>query len=231
MKELDLLWVDIETTGLEPRTDAILEIAVARSKGLGPLGGITTYVLSYPSAESAWKRIDPAVVEMHTKNRLREECDGSSLSALSVYAALRDFVGSDQPVLAGSSVHFDRSFLAADFPSVVRGLHYRNLDVSAIRSFCYACGMPELPKVDSPHRATHDLIASHALLLTCAEWAQRPGNTELMSHNLRYVGGLGFDEGYSVGYQDASRDYAAPPASRSLVSRVLDRVLCRKVLP
>jgi oligoribonuclease len=216
MRELDLLWVDIETTGLKPeRDDSILEISVARSKGLGPLGTISNFVCYYPSDASAWGLVDPAVTRMHTENGLRVLCGSSTTTLTGTCDRLLAIIGTDRPVLAGSSVHFDRSFLAHDAPRVVEALHYRNLDVSSVRAFCYACGMPEIPKTDSPHRATVDLIASHALYLTCAEWL---------------ISNVTFDNGYLTGYRDAELDYADRAPAPGLLRRIADRILCRGTL-
>jgi oligoribonuclease len=69
----------------------------------------------------------------------------------------------DRPVMAGSSVHFDRAFLREHLPLVESQFHYRNLDVSSIRTFMEACGFSSAPfplAGKMKHRALPDIINS-----------------------------------------------------------------------
>lgn len=131
-----LTWIDIETTGLTPHLDVILEVGfVVTDHGLVPEAH-ESWVISHPTMPE----MDPFVVKMHTENGLLSEIaavdpkqsyrmtDANNL----MMAWLREHAAPNSP-MCGSSVHFDRAFMKVHFPEVEEFFHYRNLDISTLK--------------------------------------------------------------------------------------------------
>src|SRR5690606_15430889 len=142
-KDSRLIWIDLETTGLDPDRHVIIEIAVIVT---GPdLVEVAEPLcrLAYPSRKSL-DVMDPMVREMHeTSGLLAEYFDeyernpylfgegriGARTVESKVLEYLQEYTAPGACPLAGSSVHFDRAFLARWMPRVHAYLHYRNFDV------------------------------------------------------------------------------------------------------
>jgi oligoribonuclease len=167
------LWFDCETTGLDPARHAIIEVAaILTGPDLQPVREITTLV--DPDPDDCW---DPEVVAIHDQSGLRAglyaqagqpgglpRIDDVTYRVSGMIAAYgRGSVNGSSPsnvILAGRSVHFDRSFIRARMPALDRRLSHRHLDVSAIERFCVdAWGDRCLQAGPKPHRARADLDA------------------------------------------------------------------------
>lgn len=162
-----LAWVDIESTGLSPIKDLILEVAVIITDDqLKIVDELEVVLTAYPEDRD---RANQFVQGMHDKSGLWHACYKSMVSEEQAQKILCDFmdkhfkVGDVQSPLCGSSVHFDRSFLAADMPEFLSKFTYRNLDVSSFKEFIKRA-TPELaresPDGEKPHRALADIDAS-----------------------------------------------------------------------
>ena len=139
----NLAWIDLETTGLSPAADAILEIGVVitdmdlnvvnqRSWVCNPAG-----VDGRRGSVLAFTEITPHVWEMHTKNGLWRLSQESLIDLTIAQAKARRFIGENDAAgspACGGSVHFDRAFLKCQAPLLDSVFHYRNLDVSSIRN-------------------------------------------------------------------------------------------------
>lgn len=192
---MKLLWIDLETTGLDPAVDAILEMAVIEADFDNPFKAVNkqNFVLHYKPtvATEAIVRVIPGsrvgeyvhngraisqvVVDMHEASGLWAECErsGNMLSAVENqlvyrYGARADIVD-DRPILAGSSVHFDMGFLKAHMPRFHQTLSYRLYDTRTIQLFCRSLGMPQIPKKEA-HRAMLDIEESMDVGAQCARW-------------------------------------------------------------
>ena len=172
-----LIWMDLETTGLDPRGDRILEVAWATTTLDQPfdIGLVTARVLHFP--EHWVHEQNETVRAMHTKNGLWEACVRSDLRITQVESELLDAVPAPQPgddyaerpTLAGASVHFDRGFLCAHMPTLASRLSHRVYDTSAIKLFCRSLGMPKPPKEEA-HRAAPDVREAVAHAKACSDW-------------------------------------------------------------
>lgn len=157
------LFLDLETTGLDPQYCSILECAaVVVDSDLLVLEEIEM-VLRFDRAEAVLV-IDPIVVDMHTTNGLWSDCEQITDDVETLVCVLDGVIDryewdEGKPILAGSSIHFDRSFLQAHAPAIVARLHYRMLDVSSLKMIRKDAGAPDMPKAEA-HRALPDALES-----------------------------------------------------------------------
>ncbi len=162
------LWVDLEMTGLEPETSAIVEVAaLVTGPQLEPVDEFERVVWQ---PEEVLARMEPIVREMHAKSGLTERIRTSPFSLRETERDLFDLVarhcGPGEGILAGNTIHHDRRFLARYMPLVERYLSYRQVDVSSLKLLTRAW-YPESPgfqKPESNHRALADIRASIAEL-------------------------------------------------------------------
>ncbi len=169
-----LFWLDLETTGLNPLTDRILEIAVAEAEFGNPFWlltpGVDSWVLHHDG-----RGLSPFIVDMHTKNGLLAECAAAHHSVEHVERELLQIIPESdtkegKPVLAGNSVHFDLSFIRQWMPRLASRLSHRVYDVSAVKLFARSLGMPDGEKGPEPHRAREDVKASLDQASRLASW-------------------------------------------------------------
>ncbi len=165
-----LVWIDCEMTGLDVRTDALVEIAVLVTDGdLNVLGEGVDLVVRPPAEAVA--AMDPVVREMHTSSGLLTAL-ASGISLAEAEERVLDYVRGQVPEprrapLAGNSVATDRAFLARDMPTLDSYLHYRLVDVSSIKELArrwYPRVYFNSPKKGRGHRALADIRESIAEL-------------------------------------------------------------------
>jgi oligoribonuclease len=161
-----LVWIDCEMTGLDLRTDALVEIAciVTDSELLALDDGID--VLIKPPAE-ALDGMQDVVREMHTSSGLLAELPAGLTVAEAeelVLAYIRQHVPESRKVpLCGNSIATDRAFLARDMPALDDFLHYRMVDVSSIKELArrwYPRTYFASPEKRGGHRALADILES-----------------------------------------------------------------------
>jgi oligoribonuclease len=168
------MWValDLETTGLNPKKDKILECAVAELEydDNGYTKEITHHASWVVDHQISHLVMDEYVRGMHTRNSLLQEIElGTHRGKRSGVWDVRDldlslceFVRRATPrsvVLVGNSIHFDRAFLAEHCPMFMSKLSHRMIDVSSLNLLRNTFG--EL--VSSPvsnHRAMDDVLSS-----------------------------------------------------------------------
>lgn len=157
-----LIFVDIETSGLDIQKDVILEVAALPVDGnLEPLDdGFSVVVWTHADDLT----LDPFVQEMHTQNGLLADLT-NGVWAETAQALLLNYVGKfGQPgeiPMAGSTIRFDRNFLERDMPKFEDWFHYRCVDVSTVKELWlrWFPGRGEPPKVKA-HRALPDCVES-----------------------------------------------------------------------
>jgi oligoribonuclease len=181
---LNLFWTDLETTGLDPDTDQILEVAaIVTNAELKILASFHAVIGKDPSL-----RMNNFVWKMHTGNGLLDEIEAHDNGTTKVSKdvshwivrgpvygigpCLADFVRDYAPKapMAGSTIGFDRAFYRRHLPMVEELLHYRNFDVSVYREAVkrWASWM-ELPPKNGTHRAMDDIKASIEVAKTWKE--------------------------------------------------------------
>lgn len=162
-----LAWIDLEMTGLDPAQNVIVEIAtLITNNQLEIIAEGPSLVIQ--ASEGDLAKMDPFVLEMHTKSGLLEEIRKSEVTLEEAGKATLDFLqshiseGKAVP-LAGNSIGTDRRFLARWLPEIENFLHYRCVDVSSIKELAKRW-FPEVlehaPKKNGGHRAMDDIKAS-----------------------------------------------------------------------
>ncbi len=162
--EARFVWCDLEMTGLDPEYNTIIEMGlIITGPDLKPLAEWERAI--WQPAE-ALERMEPIVREMHTKNGLLERVKTAEVSIRGAekeaIALLSRFCDFGEGILAGNSIHTDRSFLTKYMPGFDRYLHYRQLDVSSLKVLTRAW-YPKAPgrsKVEANHTVLADLRAS-----------------------------------------------------------------------
>ena len=158
-----LVWVDCEMTGLDLRSDALIEIAVLVTDfDLTVLGDGVDLVIRPPDA--ALVSMSQAVRTMHTESGLLDRlAEGTTVQDAedAALAYVRAHVPDVRKApLAGNSVHVDRAFLARDMPTFESALHYRNVDVSTIKELSrrwFPRAYYASPEKTGNHRALGDI--------------------------------------------------------------------------
>lgn len=153
-----LLWLDLETTGLDPNKDSILEIALVETDQ--DLNMVATFsrVLYYP--ETLQPALPEHVLAMHTQNQLLDECAATANTMPLVEAEVSAWAEEHQiknpRPMAGTNPHFDRAFLRRHFPRLEQQLfHYRSFDMNTLRLLLDAPRPAQGP--GHAHRALDDL--------------------------------------------------------------------------
>lgn len=145
------IWVDLETTGLNPNGDIPLELGLR----LTDLDGKEIARFTSLVADFGWKSLldyAPAVRNMHTESGLIADLTNKSaemgatnfetmLSFRSVDGHARAWLEdnclqSKTFPICGSSVHFDREFIRVYFPQLFDFFTHRNIDISSIKELC-----------------------------------------------------------------------------------------------
>ncbi len=154
-----LLWLDLETTGLNPKNCYVLEVAAVLPAGrrFERVLGLSEEARRSINSESSRLALD-----MHTKSGLLTKSAASLATKEQVDADLVAFLA-DVPgklTLAGSSVHFDRGFIEEHFPLTAKRLQHRHLDVSVFLTSLDSLGA-ETPNFGEPqHTAMADIERS-----------------------------------------------------------------------
>lgn len=164
----NIVWMDLETTGLDPETSVILELAVViTDKHLNQLAQ-ASFVIHHPN--SALVNLDEWVQNQHQASGLLEEVRCSTLTLARAEAAVLELVAAHCPPrmcpLAGSSVCFDRRFLMRHMPKLDAHLSYRQIDVSSLKELVKRWYPDKaLPNGSgAKHRALPDILESLAEL-------------------------------------------------------------------
>jgi len=153
----NLVWVDLEMTGLDPSVDVILQAAlIVTTAELEPL---ESYVVDIWQPEQALAGMVPFVRSMHDKTGLLERVRASKTELRRAEQELLARVSGwcpHQPVLCGNTIHSDRKFLDRYMPALAGYLHYRMVDVSSLKVLVQLW-YPTLV-YDKPKGAEHDAL-------------------------------------------------------------------------
>jgi len=135
-KASNLIWIDLEMTGLDTQADTIIEIAtIVTDKHLNELAAGPSLAIRQ-SAETM-EAMDEWNTRQHGESGLTARVLDSSVDLAAAEARTLEFLGEwvDEGVspMCGNSICQDRRFLAREMPVLERYFHYRNLDVSTLK--------------------------------------------------------------------------------------------------
>lgn len=167
--EKNILWIDLETTGLDPKKCSILEVAaVVTTPKLFPIG-IVEEVVKPKGKGELWEEMNDWCREQHTSSGLWREVVASLIrvddAECQILALIERWFPDDvKPILGGQSVHFDRGFIREHMPELDRRLSHRHIDVTAFMEMISRThvGSPlvKRPGSETKHRALDDILWS-----------------------------------------------------------------------
>jgi oligoribonuclease len=134
--EDNLIWIDLEMTGLYPNDDVIIEIAtIVTDSQLNVLA--EGPMLAVHQSDERLAAMDAWNTNQHGKSGLTERVRNSQITAADAeqqtIAFLQQWVPAGKSPMAGNSICQDRRFLANYMPELEKYFHYRNLDVSSVK--------------------------------------------------------------------------------------------------
>jgi oligoribonuclease len=156
--------MDLEMTGLDHLHDVIVEIAtIVTDDELTIIAEGPDLVVHV--SDDVLARMDPFVVEMHTRSGLLEAIRASTISLEDAGAQTLAFIREHAPEpktvpLCGNSIGTDRRFLAGYLPEIEEHLHYRSIDVASIKELVrrwYPKVRQARPQKVGNHRALDDI--------------------------------------------------------------------------
>ncbi len=160
--ESNLIWVDLEMTGLEPKTDKILEIAsIVTDSDLNVLAEGPTIAIH--QSDDVLDNMDPWCVTQHGQSGLTERCRQSTFTEQDAIeqtiAFLENWVPKGASPMCGNSIGQDRRFMNAYMRELEDYFHYRNLDVSTVKELARRWKPETLNKVNKKgsHLALDDI--------------------------------------------------------------------------
>ncbi|MEI6413790.1 MAG: oligoribonuclease [Pseudomonadota bacterium] len=168
--EQNLIWIDLEMTGLEPQGDYIIEIATLITDtqlqvlAEGP-------VLAIHQTDAVLAAMDDWNTQHHGASGLTQRVRESRVSEQEAEQWTLDFLSQYVPAgaspMCGNSICQDRRFLARWMPRLEAFFHYRSLDVSTLKILAqrWAPGLIDQLKKESRHLALEDIRESVAEMI------------------------------------------------------------------
>lgn len=161
----NLIWIDMEMTGLQPDSDRILEIALlVTDPQLAVVAQGPVLVIHQP--DEVLEAMDSWNKGVHAKSGLIDRVKASALTEAGAEQRALEFLGQHVPAnaspMCGNSICQDRRFLARWMPRLEAYFHYRNLDVSTVKELVRRW-KPEVAKSltkENKHEALADILES-----------------------------------------------------------------------
>ena len=161
----NLIWMDLEMTGLDPGINVIIEIAtVVTTASLDVVAEGPSLAILQP--KESMDLMDDWNQEHHSASGLIDRIASDGVSEAEAEAMTLDFVSSHvdlgEAPLCGNSIWQDRRFLARYMPSLESYLHYRIIDVSTVKELAERWAPAVLDEVvkKGNHRALDDVLES-----------------------------------------------------------------------
>lgn len=163
--DTNLIWLDLEMTGLEPETDVILEIAsIVTDSQLNVLAEGPVFAIH--QSDDVLDNMSDWCIEHHGKSGLTQRCRDSKTDLATATAEtikfVEQFVPKGKSPMCGNSIGQDRRFINKYMPDFEDYFHYRNLDVSTVKELARRWKPEVLDKVvkKGVHLALDDIRES-----------------------------------------------------------------------
>ncbi|WP_438985362.1 oligoribonuclease [Aequoribacter sp.] len=136
VSDSNLIWVDMEMTGLEPDQDVVIEIAtIVTDSELNTLA--EGPVIAIHQSDAILAGMDEWNTTHHTASglvdRVRASTTDEQAASLETIAFLEQWVPAGKSPMCGNTICQDRRFMARHMPTLEAYFHYRNLDVSTLK--------------------------------------------------------------------------------------------------
>ena len=159
MNKVDnLVWIDLEMTGLNPKVDQILEFAIIITDAELNILEEASYVIG--QSVEVVENMNDWCKKYHGKSGLTDNVLNSDLTLNEVkrmaLKIIKKHTVKNKAPLCGNSIGQDKAFLTEHMPEIVEYLHYRVIDVSSVSELVRRWGGEEFEK-DSSHRAIEDI--------------------------------------------------------------------------
>ena len=163
----ELVWIDLEMTGLNPQIHKIIEIAtIITDSELNIVAKGPDLVIN--ASDDELNKMNTYVRDMHTKSGLISEVRKSSLTIRDAEIETLEFINKhikakNKPPVCGNSIGTDRRFLDVQMNDLENRFHYRVVDVSSIKELAnrwYPDIDRNIPSKAEKHRALEDIIES-----------------------------------------------------------------------
>jgi oligoribonuclease len=158
----NLIWIDLEMTGLDTQRDRIIEIATIITDGkLNILAEGPVFAIYQP--DEILEEMDDWNTRQHTGSKLLNRVRESNISEMKAETAtiefLLEYVQPGKSPMCGNTICQDRRFLHRCMPKLEQFFHYRNLDVSTIKELAmrWAPDLVKAIKKESRHLALDDI--------------------------------------------------------------------------
>jgi oligoribonuclease len=163
--EMNLIWLDMEMTGLDPDNDKIIEVAVVVTDmelnilAEGP-------VFAIHQADEVLDKMDAWNKGTHGRSGLIEKVKASTVTEAeaeqALIAFLKTYIPAGKSPMCGNTICQDRRFMARGMPKLEAFFHYRNLDVSTLKELCkrWKPALASGFKKHQKHTALADIIES-----------------------------------------------------------------------
>ena len=163
--ENNLIWIDLEMTGLYPETDRIIEVAVVVTDAQITMR-VEGPVFAIHQSDETLDKMDNWNKGTHGKsgliNRVKASTVNEEQASADLIAFLKSYVPAGKSPMCGNSICQDRRFLANYMPALESFFHYRNLDVSTLKELArrWKPGVLEGFKKAQAHTALADIHES-----------------------------------------------------------------------
>jgi oligoribonuclease len=163
--EFNLVWVDMEMTGLDPDSDRIIEVAVVvTDMHLNMLAEGPVFAIH--QSDETMDKMDAWNKGTHGRSGLIERVKTSTVTEEAAEAELitflKQYVPAGKSPMCGNTICQDRRFMVRGMPKLEAFFHYRNLDVSTLKELCKRW-KPEIVagfKKHQKHTALADILES-----------------------------------------------------------------------
>jgi len=137
--EMNLVWIDMEMTGLDPDNDRVIEIAaIVTDAELNILAEGPVFVIH--QTDEVLDKMDAWNKGTHGRSGLIDKVRASTVTedkaSAQMMGFLRQYVPAGKSPMCGNSICQDRRFMARHMPQLEQFFHYRNVDVSTIKELC-----------------------------------------------------------------------------------------------